>query len=105
VWRTLLRDVLAPLVGLGICVHEVLVASEPRYLAVVLGLVLLGIPVDAAVKALSGWRGLPPPNSPPNSPPPTPPRAPSSPEPSSGGSSPADIERIAERIADAAADA
>lgn len=91
-WRTLLRDVVSPLIGLGILLHEVLVAAEPRYLAVLTGLILLGIPVDAAVRALAGWRGLPPPG-PPSSPPTIPPSPSSSSGASPGGSPPTGIER------------
>jgi hypothetical protein len=83
VWQRLLRDALCPLVGLLIEIHEVTIAAEPRYLAVVVGLVLLGVPVDAALGVLAGRR-----NGSSGSPPPTPPRPPSSSPPPPGGSSP-----------------
>lgn len=80
-WQMWLRDILSPLLGLGIEVHEVVVAPEPRYLAVITGLVLIGVPVDAAIRVLSGRPG----GTPPDSPPPTPPKQPSSSPPSPGG--------------------
>lgn len=73
----LIRDLLSPLVGLAIEAHEVALADEPRYLAVVVGLVLVGIPIDGALRALSGGRG---PSSPA-----IPPSPPSSPAESDGG--------------------
>lgn len=76
-FRTLIRDLLSPLVGLAIEAHEVVLAAEPRYIAVVVGLVLVGIPIDTALRALSGGAG---PSSPV-----TPPSAPSSPAESDGG--------------------
>jgi hypothetical protein len=69
--------VLSPLLGLLIEAHEVVLATAPRYPVMVVGLVLIGIPVDAALRALSGGLG---PSSPA-----TPPSPPSSPPPLDGG--------------------
>ncbi len=76
-WRTLIRDLLSPLVGLAIEVHEAVWADEPRYLAVIAGLVLVGVPIDSALRALSGGQA---PSSHA-----TPPSAPSSAPESDGG--------------------
>jgi hypothetical protein len=75
--------------GLGILLHEVLIAPEPRYLSVITGLILLGVPVDAAIGVLSGRRD----DGPPEPPPGTPPKPPLSPDPSSTGSSSTSTER------------
>ena len=53
-FRTAVRDVLSPLFGLLIEAHEVVVAAAPRYPVMVVGLVLIGIPIDAALRAVSG---------------------------------------------------
>lgn len=66
-WRRIIRDMLSPLLGLGIEVHEVLFAAEPRQLAVILGLLLIGVPIDSAARLLgrSTDSSLPtPPSSP-----------------------------------------
>jgi hypothetical protein len=52
VWRRIVRFVLSPLLGIGIVVHEVFLVKEPRELAVIAGLVLLGVPLDSAAKLL-----------------------------------------------------
>jgi hypothetical protein len=49
-WHKILRDVLSPIVGLGIEIHEVVFAPNPREAAIVVGLLLIGIPVDAAAR-------------------------------------------------------
>lgn len=72
-WTRLTRDVLCPLVGLAIEVHEVALAAEPRELAVLAGLLLIGVPIDAAARLLA-LRQLP---QQPDSSPPTQPSVPS----------------------------
>lgn len=47
VWSRWIRDILSTLTGLYIEVHETVVPVEPRPLAVITGLLLIGIPVDA----------------------------------------------------------
>jgi hypothetical protein len=56
-WQSLIRDVVSPLTGLGLEVHEAAIAASPRYLVVMAGLVLIGIPLDAAISALSKLPG------------------------------------------------
>jgi hypothetical protein len=60
------------LLGTGIVIHEVFLVKAPRELAVVAGLLLLGVPLDSAAKLLGRSTDSAP------SSPTTPPKSPSS---------------------------
>lgn len=69
-WARLIRDVAAPLAGIGIEVYQAVWAHPTSEMVIVAGLVMIGVPLDAAL-ALLGRQLTSPPASPPESSPTT----------------------------------
>lgn len=52
-WLNVVRDIVSPLLGIGIMVHEMFLIPEPRYIGVATAFVLMGLPLDALLRVLS----------------------------------------------------